>query len=218
MVTQTYLKFCGIAFQTVPSNNHASPTGILPFLLPAATAATEPDPPVPSTKLKTWAQQHRDAQQEEKQHLRAELYTSLIDHTIRRAWLYTLYLEPENFQSVAQRLYVSPASSNTFVNLATSHHLRKAAQDELAKTTPHQSAAQLLDSARDAFAALSELLAKDEWFFGGQNPGLFDASLFAYTHLLLDERMAWTQKDLVESLKAYQNLTDHRNRILSLYF
>lgn len=150
--------------------------------------------------------------------MRAELYTSLIDHVIRRAWLYTLYLEPENFRSVAQRLYVSPASSNTLVNLATSHQLRTAAQDELAKTTPHQSAVQLLEHARDALAALSELLTKNEWFSGEQSPGLFDASVFAYTHLLLDERMGWVRNDLAESLRSYQNLVDHRNRIVSLYF
>jgi hypothetical protein len=52
---QAYLKFTGIRFSTVSSNNHASPTGALPFLIPSlATAANEKGLPVPATKLQRW--------------------------------------------------------------------------------------------------------------------------------------------------------------------
>ncbi|GAB7350407.1 hypothetical protein MBLNU459_g1023t1 [Dothideomycetes sp. NU459] len=219
---QTYLKFCGIAFCTVPSTNHASPTGMLPFLLPATPSASASDAasPVASGKLKTWAQQHAASPpaEEDKAPLRAELYGSLVDHAIRRAWLWTLYLEPANAGAVAHRLYVAPASASALVNLATARQLRAAAHDELATTTRHQSAAQLLEQARAAFAALSQLLAGDEWFSAGDRPGLFDASVFAYTHLLLDERMGWQRNELAESLRTYPNLVGHRDRVLSLYF
>ncbi|KAF8477041.1 hypothetical protein BDZ91DRAFT_843774 [Kalaharituber pfeilii] len=82
---QTYLKFCGIPYKTVPSNNHACPSNssALPFLIPASgdsVAPTEwnverwessplaksasPPPgyqspvPIPAMKLAQWAKEN----------------------------------------------------------------------------------------------------------------------------------------------------------------
>lgn len=54
---QAYLKFIGIEFRTVASNNHASPTGALPFLVPSASdqSISEYGLAVPSTRLEQWA-------------------------------------------------------------------------------------------------------------------------------------------------------------------
>jgi len=150
--------------------------------------------------------------------LRADAYSALIDHRIRRAWLYTLYLEPENFEAVARRLYVAPSSSNPLVDAAISYQLRKAAQEELVKMDPYVSAEQLLDEAREAFAALSTLLKEDDWFFAEKTPALFDANLFAYTHLLLDEGMGWARNELADVLRSHPNLIEHRDRVLRDYF
>lgn len=57
---QAYLTFTGLGFTTVASNNHASPTGALPFLIPPTSSSiftTEPVLPVPSTKLQRWARE-----------------------------------------------------------------------------------------------------------------------------------------------------------------
>lgn len=56
-VDQAYLKFTGIPFSTVSSSNHASPTGVLPFLIPSlATApAHEKGLALPAAKLQRWA-------------------------------------------------------------------------------------------------------------------------------------------------------------------
>ena len=64
------------------------------------------------------------------------------------------------------------------------------------------------------------LLGDDDWFFGAAGPGLFDASVFAYTHLLLDERLGkgWLDTRLRNALMSRKRLTMHRNRILSAYF
>lgn len=150
--------------------------------------------------------------------LRAETYTALIDHRIRRAWLYTLYLDESNFDAVAKPLYILSSSSNPVVNAAIAYQLRKAAQDELVKANAHVDAEELLADAREAFEALAVLLKEDEWFFGASGPGLFDASVFAYTHLLLDQRMGWKRNDLAEVLMGYENLVRHRERVLSGYF
>lgn len=69
-----------------------------------------------------------------------------------------------------------------------------------------------------AFEALSELLGEDDYFFGETVPGLFDASVFAYTHVLLDERIDWKDERMQEGLKRCQNLVAHRERILKAYF
>ena len=49
-------------------------------------------------------------------------------------------------------------------------------------------------------------------------PGLFDASVFAYTHLLLDENLDWKDKRLTESLEQYGNLVEHQRRIVEGWF
>ncbi|KAG9563324.1 hypothetical protein KCU77_g21570, partial [Aureobasidium melanogenum] len=149
---------------------------------------------------------------------RQDVYTSLLEHAVRRAWLYLLYLDPDNFDHVATRLYVTSSSSNTFVAMANSYQLRDAATQELLKTTPAVKAQDIVDEAVDAFAALSTLLGEDTWYLGNKTPTLFDASVFAYTHLLLDETMGWRHNPLAHKLATFHNLVDHRNRILRDYY
>ena len=50
------MRFKGIDFATISSNNHASPTGALPFLLPASSSTNlgEAVLPVPSTRIDRW--------------------------------------------------------------------------------------------------------------------------------------------------------------------
>jgi metaxin len=64
------------------------------------------------------------------------------------------------------------------------------------------------------------LLGKDDWFFGAKRPGLFDASVFAYTHLLLDDSLGkgWVDTRLRDALKERKRLVTHRDRIVAAYF
>ena len=61
-------------------------------------------------------------------------------------------------------------------------------------------------------------MGRDEYFFGGEIPGLFDASVFAYTHILLDENLDWKDARLTLSLKQYGNLVEHQRRIVEGWF
>ena len=151
-------------------------------------------------------------------HLKEEAYTSLLDHSIRNAWLYNMYLEPENFDSVAWPLYIETDSSNTFVQQALAYQLKSAARDELLKSYAIIDADDTHKRAERAFQSLSTLLGKDEYFFAADEPGLFDASVFAYTHLLLDERMRWKHDLLSRALESNSNLVHHRNRVLDRFF
>lgn len=76
----------------------------------------------------------------------------------------------------------------------------------------------LYSEADKAFEALSILLGADSWFFGGNKPSLFDASVFAYTQLLLDDNMGWKEKKLCTALRRRDNLVQHRERLRARYY
>ncbi|CAI7647882.1 hypothetical protein PCG10_000782 [Penicillium crustosum] len=212
---QAYLKFVGIDFEITSSNNHASPNGSLPFLLPSLPA--DSSRPIPSHKIQKWAIEQVHCEEEQQLNLRFEVYASLLDNRIRSAWLYMLYLDSENFDAVARRLYVNPTTSNSAVRAALAHQLQQAARDELLKTSRYIDAAALESDAGNAFEALSTLLGEDEHFFGRPNPGLFDASVFAYTQLILDDTLGWKRNRLGQLLKEHPNLVQHRDRLLKFF-
>ncbi|KAF2659637.1 hypothetical protein K491DRAFT_765925 [Lophiostoma macrostomum CBS 122681] len=222
---QTYLKFNDIPFRLVSSNNHASPSGALPFLLPSHESESIPTElsratqPVPSAKLQRWTMNNSSSAVEEPGDLRYEAYLSLLDHRIRRAWLYTVYLSP-NTTSLAEPLYILPSSTNPFVRLTLAHELRRAAEKELLKHSAVINADILYKEADEAFSALEMALGDDEWFFGNKKPGLFDASVFAYTHLLLDEGLGkgWVDTSLRDKVVGRRKLVQHRERILKAYY
>lgn len=173
---------------------------------------------------------------EESEDLRYDAYSSLVNNALRKAWvsqddssdigrianeakLYQLYLHPLN-STLVHSLYVAPCSSSILVQHAISHQLRDAAGRELAKASYSSriSEADIMREARDALSALSELLGHDRWFFGQAQPSMLDASIFAYTHLVLDEQLEWGENELARQVSQHQNLVQHRNTILSLYF
>lgn len=69
-----------------------------------------------------------------------------------------------------------------------------------------------------AFSALSQLLGNDLFFSTADHPSLFDASVFAYTNVLLDKQLAFSEWRMVEGLKNFSNLVQHQQRIYKLYF
>ncbi|KAF2466039.1 uncharacterized protein BDR25DRAFT_336613 [Lindgomyces ingoldianus] len=216
---QAYLRFCNIDFVIASSNNHASPSGSLPFLLPSLTDPSKPAQPVPSGKLQRWVMNNSASAREEPSDLRYEAYLSLLDHRIRRAWLYTIYLS-SNSTTIAEPFYILPASNNPFVRLTVAYELRCAAEKELLKASAVIDSNLLYKEAEESFAALEMLLGSNNWFFGAKKPGLFDASVFAYTHLLMDENFGngWVDSRLRGVLLQRKNLVTHRNRILTTYF
>ncbi|KAF1949839.1 hypothetical protein CC80DRAFT_598600 [Byssothecium circinans] len=225
---QAYLTFCGIDFRIERSNNHASPSGALPFLLPRKEGGTGGwGRPVVAGKLQRWCREEcerGDAKGEkgrvveEPGDLRYEAYLSLVDLRIRRAWLYTIYLT--NPPTPSEPLYILPPSTNPLVRLSTARSLRAAAEAELLKHSATIDADELYKGVEEAFAALEMLLGDHEWFFGANGPGLFDASVFSYMHLLLDENFAgvgWRDGRLRDAVKGRGSLVAHRNRVLGRY-
>ncbi|ETI24030.1 hypothetical protein G647_03399 [Cladophialophora carrionii CBS 160.54] len=213
---QAYLKFHGIPFRTRPSNNHASPTGALPFLLPAPKDLSRPSSPIPANRLTRWVVSQGG--KEETFHMRQEAYIALIDHNIRSAWLYYLYLEEANFSAVAWPLYVASASSSYPVRLSLAKQLQSAAREELLKTNATIDPHDLYAQAEQAFQALSTLLADNQFFFGQTTPGLFDASLLAYTQIILDDSLEFRKPKLKLALQPYDNLIRHRDRLIRGFF
>ncbi len=132
--------------------------------------------------------------------------------------LRALYLEPRNAH-IRNRLYITPCSSNTLVRTTIAYQLATAARTELLKGLSLTDIKELYLEAENAFAALSTLLGDDQWFFGVDRPSLFDASVFAYTHLLLDREMGWQEgEELVRSVRRRANLVRHRDGVLRMYY
>ncbi|RMZ91723.1 hypothetical protein DV736_g1063, partial [Chaetothyriales sp. CBS 134916] len=213
---QAFLRFRCIKPRLRPSNNHASPSGALPFLLPASGDGERPKSPVAASKLPTWVASQGNPVED--RHQREDAYSALIDNDIRSAWLYNLYIDCDNFRSVSWPLYVATASRSRAVQHVTANQLRTAAFDELSKSSSLVDGTALYDAADAAFKALSTLLGARDFFFDAAQPGLFDASLFAYTHLLLGFEPRWARPQLLSILRRYDNLVVHRDRLLHQYF
>ncbi|KAK5045100.1 hypothetical protein LTR84_010248 [Exophiala bonariae] len=213
---QAYLKFNGIPLHTRPSNNHASPSGALPFLLPATKESQRPPSPVPANRIPRWVVSQGG--KEDATHPRQDAYTALIDHNIRAAWLYYLYLDQDNFQNVAWPMYVASTSSTATVRSSLGRQLQSAAREELFKTNTIIDPGHLYNQANNAFRALSVLLGDDKFFFGQTTPGLFDASFFAYAQIILDDDLAWANTSLKLELLKHKNLVHHRDRLIRGFF
>ncbi|XXH03735.1 hypothetical protein Hte_010141 [Hypoxylon texense] len=215
---QTFLKLSGIDFRIVSSNNHASPTGALPFLLPPSSPNTpSARTPIPSNKLEDYVALHGTSNVSAIPGFKQETYESLLSFQIRNAWLYALYLSRPNSDLLAQ-LYITPVSASQIVSATVLYQLRHAAEAEILKSigTPVVNSTMLYKGAEEAFGALSSVLGSQDWFFESPSPGLFDATLFSYTHLLLGDSLAWQDRTLADSVKGYPNLVRHRDRILQI--
>ncbi|KAI0108481.1 hypothetical protein F4814DRAFT_59504 [Daldinia grandis] len=213
---QTFLKLAGVHFQVIPSNNHASPTGALPFLMPSSNPNSFATPlPIPSNKLEQYAAESGTHKISEVPSLKLEAYESLLDHRIRNAWLYSLYLSRPN-SALLSHLYVTPVSASHVVKVTILYQLRHAAEAQILRSTSGLvvDSKKLYDGAREAFEALSTVLGSGDWFFEAPEPSLFDSTVFSYTHLLLDQGLAWGDRRLTEIVSEFPNLVEHRNRIL----
>ncbi|KAF2224923.1 hypothetical protein BDZ85DRAFT_194735 [Elsinoe ampelina] len=223
---QTYLKLRGIDFVPIASNNHASPSGSLPFILPAPSQSqgskTFSSSPVPASKIRRWVDDQVPSSTAQSS-MKEDIYLSLLDHRLRRAWLHQLYLSPPN-TPLLTHLYCH-TSLSPLITRSTLASLRAAASDEISKSSPTASVSEiaLQEEGYAALDALDELLGKDEWFFGAKEPGVFDAAVFAYTHLLLEEELGgggeggvgqgWGWNGLGGHLKGKRGLVGHRRRV-----
>lgn len=119
-----------------------------------------------------------------------------------------------------RQLYAETCSSVSLVQLAIRRQLHAAAEAELIKSARSKilDVSDLLKDAEEAIGALSTLLGENQWFFDQETPGLFDASLFAYTYLALDTTLEWQYNKLAEILKRHQNIVQHQQRVSALYY
>jgi metaxin len=160
-------------------------------------------------------------------------HLSLISQNIRLAYLHALYLDDQAFTDVAAPYYIYPSSSNSLVRAAMAPSLRTAALEQLIGSQASSSPSPKLDLERlckdadDAFEALSTLLGDHEWFTSGSGdhtsqPGILDASVYAYTHVILTLFSSLSEDSPGEKLRASiikrSNLLDHHGRIAKRYY
>lgn len=77
---QTFLRMAGVDVELVPSNNHASPSGSLPFIL------TEGGRPISGERIVGWARDESGKEFKEGGP-KIEAYRALISQAIRPAWV-----------------------------------------------------------------------------------------------------------------------------------
>ena len=80
---QTILLMAGVDVDLIPSNNHASPSGALPFLLPPAHNAR----PLTGDKILQYAREHATHELPGVPAQRLEAYQSLLSQSVRPAWV-----------------------------------------------------------------------------------------------------------------------------------
>jgi metaxin len=86
---QTFLRIAGVDVDLVPSNNHASPSGALPFLLPASD---ESQTPLTGDKILGFARRHSSYELPAVPNHRLDAYRALIAQSIRPAWVSSTHL------------------------------------------------------------------------------------------------------------------------------
>ena len=144
-------------------------------------------------------------------------------------------MEPHNFEAITRPQYCT-ATAVGAVNHALAADLSMAAAAELTRSRPGTlrpsgpgtapaargiNADDIYADADEAFAALATFLGSDadqhgpvpEWFFGAAQPGLIDAAVFAYTHLILAAPLHSTEAALGRSVRRHANLVAHEKRV-----
>lgn len=218
---QTYLRIRNVPFDTHPSNNHASPSGSLPFLI-TSSPSDRISQTVPSTKLGRWIEEHAvgSANTVDTDGGDYRAFLCLLEGAVRDAWLYALYVDPSNLSSLTIPKYTAQTPLWPIPAILGSQ-MRQAAVDAIRKS-PSSSAlpagTEIYEKAMEAFKALSILLGDDEWFFGADEAGMFDAEVFAYTHLLLGLEIGGGGGVVAEGLGWFGNLVDHEERIRRRWF
>ncbi|RPB24051.1 hypothetical protein L211DRAFT_203980 [Terfezia boudieri ATCC MYA-4762] len=208
-----YLRFCGAQFKTVQSNNHACPSNssCLPFLIPPPLPpTTESSPqsslsssslssspaPVPASKLAQWARDHgqrskhsvngKDEDEVDFERGDVQAFLELLENEVHDAVLYTTHMHPPNLHNLTTPLYAPVVNTASLIHPFLSSQLRASALTHLKRRHPGTVDRDTIFADADAaLEALSKLLGTDTWFFNGKAPGLLDAAVFAYLHVIL---------------------------------
>ncbi|KTW29409.1 hypothetical protein T552_01361 [Pneumocystis carinii B80] len=212
---QTYFIFSKIPHLLVPSTPYASSSNKLPFFIPSNSSIPFD---LSSTEFQNWLllQGIKDCSEKEPL-LSADIdsYISLIENTLYDAWYYGFFIEPENFRQVTSLLYIKDAWP---VSIFTKWQLQNQIKKKLSVRQKNGllNAKEIYADASHALHALSIKLGQDQWFFGTEVPSYIDATLFAYTYLVLSINLP--EDTLSHEVKKYENLVKHAERVSNICF
>lgn len=211
---QTLLHTSERRFDTRSSNAHASSTNRLPFLLLPGGIQT-----VVAERIPDWI-----FTDEPKLETESKAFLTLVNTSLRNAWLYTVYLEPRNFQHIAMPLFIDKYTAWP-ASLLVGKSFRDSAYKAITESRggSYISRPEIYADAERAWAALSSLL-NGRAFFGAHNedntekPGLLDAAVFSFTYQFLTLELDPTEADVRTSLQQCSNLSQHCDRIIKMYY
>ncbi|KAG4303624.1 hypothetical protein PCANB_000044 [Pneumocystis canis] len=209
---QTYFILADIPHNVFRASPHASPSGTLPFFVPAGVASSAYA--LSSTAFQTWLTQHgielHPFINQPSLAADADSYLSLIENTLYDAWFCACFIERENFQTVTGPCYVNDVwPIRELIKWQLCRKIKKRLSDR--QKTGLLNLNEIYADAAHALDAVAIRLGEDIWFFGAKNPTFIDATLFAYTYLVLSTQLPGNT--LMHALKKHTNLIDHATRL-----
>lgn len=108
------------------------------------------------------------------------------------------------------------STGDPIVHRIIRRELRSEVEAELVKIRPGcvVDGDDIYADAEAALEALSTVLGEeDAWFFGAEEPGLMDAAVFGYTHLILTLPWHEAEARLSAAVRRWENLVRHEERV-----
>ncbi|KAI9305517.1 hypothetical protein BJ944DRAFT_161597 [Cunninghamella echinulata] len=225
---QTYFKFCNIDVDICYSNEPAaSPTNKLPYL------ATVVGKLFAGSQINDWIKDNVKQKQIIDKDIslgdhkdEAIAFISMIKSKLHSAWLFSIWLEPLNYNQNTVKVYYghNPAPIDKIMGSQKKDEIVQsllADRDILTREEIYSDAAIVLES-------LSNKLGDCDYFFGFEEPTWMDAVVFSYLHIILshpqikksdipkeEKNQATTLKKLVQK---HDNLVQYAKQICRTYF
>ncbi|KAI8340744.1 hypothetical protein BC941DRAFT_418078 [Chlamydoabsidia padenii] len=175
---QTYFKFCNIKVDICNSNEpDASPSNQLPYL------ATVVGKVLTGTDITQWVKDNNKATSLGDKQDEATAFISMIKSKLHSALLFSIWLEPLNYNQHTFKLYYNhiPTPINSIMGNRKKDQVVEqllADRDILSREEIYTEAAQVLE-------ALSVKLGDHTYFFDKSEPTWMDAVVFSYIHVIV---------------------------------
>ncbi|GAB5588091.1 Metaxin-2 [Umbelopsis nana] len=180
LAMQIYLKFCGVDFDVVLSNEpYSSPKGKLPYLV------VPPDHCLYGEQIHHWLEKTEKQKKlsNEAESSEAKAFIAMVEKMLGAALMFSLWLEPLNANELTCPKYFAQVSSP--IDKLLAYRKKEEVVQSLLIDRDVLIREEIYQAAAEALSALSVKLGSKEHYFGSEHPTYVDAIAFAYFHIIL---------------------------------